>query len=180
MRSRLVLTCCAFALIAAISSGSVRVATGESPRVASDGDPHRVTVRHLREALANSGLTIRPARTPSPSASTITGVASVDDVKIGFEFQIFSSSDVATIRRLGRLRPTDFGWPPARFDPLYRTWIRGVLGNVAYAQYEVETDQQLLAERARRRVIRELDDVLFGLFPSGDPYANALIPAGEH
>jgi hypothetical protein len=167
------------AVVLLATGGLALSATGDTTRVSSGGDPHHVTLRELRDRLERSGVAIRPARHPAPSRSTIAGVASAGRAMIGFEFQVFSSSDVATIRGLGRLRPPDFGWPPTRFDPLYRTWIRGVLSNVAYAQYEIETDRQLGAEPARRRIIRALDDALIGAFPADDPYVHAMAPAEE-
>jgi len=164
------------AAVAVVSMGAVLavvLAVTGSSQVA-DGDPHRVTVGQLRDRLERSGLQIRTIREPTRSIPTIVGVASAGHAAIGFEFQVFPASDVATVRKLGRLRSTDFGWPPARFNPLYRTWIRGVLGNVAYAQYEIETDGQLLAESARRRIVQMLDDALFSSFSPDDPYAHAL------
>jgi len=59
--------------------------------------------------------------------------------------------------------------------------IRGVLANVAYAQYEIEPrsasrtmQTYLRSEGIRRAIRRALDDALFRAFPKDDPYAHAL------
>jgi hypothetical protein len=166
-------------LVGGVAAAAISLA-GEPMQVSTGGDPHRVTVQRLRMELGRSGLEIRPLRPSARAPHVVSGVAYNGPVEVGFEFQVFRSSSEATIRRLGRLRPRDFGWerPPAT---LYRTWVRGVLANVAYGQYELERSRlpggYLRNDAARRRILRALDDALFRAFRPDDPYAHPLIPA---
>jgi hypothetical protein len=158
--------CCGVTTGIAVAQSSERVATG--------GDPYLVTPDRLQQELAAAGVQIEYAR-PARSRSTVSGVASLGHASVGFEFQIFPGSDGATVRGLGKLGLRHFDWrrPRGLFD--LRKSIRGVLANVAYAQYELELLEAhdppgtyLRRDRQRRRLRRALDDALFNAFPSND------------
>jgi hypothetical protein len=102
---------------------------------------------------------------------------------IGFEFRLYPSSDQATVRGLGKMRSTDFGWPKEHRGFIYEPQVRGVLANVAFAEYEwfdLHTHRSRVAalksQRAEQRLMRALDDALFGSFPRKDPYVHAVLP----
>jgi hypothetical protein len=178
------------AVVAALCLAGVGVAValgGGAPAVASGGDPNVVTTTQLKEGLAKIGAKIRyvDAREPVPA---LVGLASKEPtVPIGFEYQVFPSSDQATVAHLGKLSAQTFGWRKPTSGIIFEPLVRGVLGNVAYAVYEdnehdrhrrphetaAEAHRFQLAAQAIRR---GLDDALFDAFPADDPYANALSP----
>ncbi len=148
--------------------------------VAAHGDPHTITEQRLMHELAASGLRVRYIESHR-AVSAVAGVARAGTAKLGFEFQLFPRSDEATVGGVGRLRPADFGWPKAGGLFGFERQIRGVLANVAYAQYEEfpveghETRNAYLRKEAdRRRIVRGLDDALFASLPSRDPYAHSI------
>jgi hypothetical protein len=103
--------------------------------------------------------------------------------RIGFEYQVFPSGDQATVTYLGRLQTSDFGWPKPRLGIVLEPKVRGVVGNVAFAEYEWRNQRDdrhytrkaaLRSQLALQHMHRALDDALFNSFPSKDPYANAL------
>lgn len=167
--------------LACVLASAAAAMAGGSDRASTGGDPHRVTVQRLQAELGRSGLAIRPVRPSLRTPRVVSGVASDGAVEVGFEFHVFRSSDEATVRRLGRPRPRDFGWTTRPGVTPVRTRIRGVLANVAYAQYELEGRRlpggHVRNDAARRRLIRGLDDALFRAFPPDDPYAQPLIAA---
>jgi hypothetical protein len=159
------------------------VSVADYQQVATGADPHRVTAQSLRDELQRTGLAVRftdPKGLPVPS---VTGVARHGSAVVGFEFQLFPSSDVATVRQVGLLDAEDFGWPRRDRSFFLDRWVRGVIANVAFAEYEqnvIEGPQQTFAEAheaqlAEQRVQRALDDALFHSFPEDDPYAHALL-----
>jgi hypothetical protein len=159
-------------------------ALGADGRVASGGDPYLVTAGRLRDELAAKGIEARFVRAPG-TVPALAGVATMAGAEpVGFEFRLYSSSDQATVRGLGRMRSTDFGWPEEHRGVIYEPQVRGVLGNVAFAEYEwfnLHTHRNraaaLKAQLAEQRLMRALDDALFGSFPGQDPYAHAVLPA---
>lgn len=152
-------------------------------RVASGGDPHRVTASRLRAELAAKGIEARFVQAPGPVLA-LAGVAHMGEAEpVGFEFRLYPSSDQATARGLGKMRSTDFGWPKEQLGFIYESRVRGVLGNVAFAEYEwfdLDTHRSrsaaLKSQLAEQRLLRALDDALFGSFPTNDPYAHAMLP----
>lgn len=157
-------------------------ALGSIARVASDGDPYRVSVHRLRSELAATGLDIRYIHPAREKGVAVTGVANYGaGGPIGFEYQIFPGSDVATVRQLGNLKAADFGWKEKIPIVFTEHQIRGVLGNVAFAEYEdartseprVSRQRGLRIQLQRQRTTRALDDALFRSFPPSDPYAHA-------
>ncbi len=170
------------AILACVAAASTATAH-DGVRVASGGDPYRVSAAHLRHELTTSGIEIRFTHPRGEPVPAVTGVGSSGRASIGFEFQLYPSSDQASVRDLGRLRAPDFGWRRPHGLLAFEGWIRGVLGNVAYAQYEEslleshETQSAFLRkEAAEMRVLRALDNALFRSFPARDPYAQALSP----
>lgn len=163
--------------VAAVSAGD-GVSTG--------GDPHVVTKHELRAALARSGLALRFGASDSRTrADRVQGFARRGDVRLGFEFQLFRNGDQTTIRSLARLGLDEFGLAHVR--PRLDTYpmVRGVVGNVAYATYEIDPENwpvdrsdryYLRYERDALHIGRTLDDALFGLFPANDPSVHALSP----
>lgn len=167
---------CALVAAMAIAGGGQRVATGV--------DTYRVTGKHLRKSLRKSSINIHFIQQENEPLPTVSGIGTSGEAELGFEFQIYPSSREATIAALGTLRPRDFGWSVIGSRERWLRRIRGVLANVAYAQYEVEVERPretarayLRREAAHRRVLRALDDALFASFPVDDPYAYALVPA---
>lgn len=143
------------------------------------GSVDRVSTKQLRSELEQAKVSIQPGS--DTSASTVSGVASQGRAAIGFEFRVYPSSDEATVRGLGNLSLGDLGYPSPNGVTVKKV-IRGVLGNVAYAQYRVERDWKterayLEENESRREVIRELDDALFRSFPPDNPYAQPLLSA---
>jgi hypothetical protein len=165
-------------LVVLVLAGAGAATSSRVESGAVGGDPSVVHRDQLREELDRIGLDIEYAAQRQDTAPAIVGTASERGVQLGFEFQIYPTSSSATIAQLGRLAPRVFGWRPS---PYYSSQIRGVLANVAYAQYErtpvgSERSVALYLERsaALRRIQRSLDDALFGAFPEDDPYAHAL------
>jgi hypothetical protein len=165
-------------VVAVFAVGALAFAS--SRQVAFEGDPHHVSAGRLRDELKQGGVRVRYVK-PVPA---VVGVASVAPARgIGFEYQVFPSSDETTVAQVGKLKEADFGWPKAKPGVVFEPVVRGVLGNVAYAIYE----RHFLAEKGTRkeamrlqlatqRVLKTLDDALFESFPDRDPYANALPP----
>jgi hypothetical protein len=161
----------------ALTSTGVAVSSRSEP-VAAGGDPYVVHPDRLRAELGQTGLDISYSGQNGKDMPAVIGTASQGDVEVGFEFRVYPTSNSATISGLGRLQPRIFGWNPS---PLYSMRIRGVLANVAYAQYELVS---LGAERsvavylarsaAHRHVQRSLDNALLRVFPKDDPYVHAL------
>jgi hypothetical protein len=88
---------------------------------------------------------VKPVHEPVPA---VVGVASVAPARgIGFEYQVFPSSDETTVAQLGKLKEADFGWPKAKPGVVFEPVVRGVLGNIAYAIYE----RHFLAEKGTRK-----------------------------
>jgi hypothetical protein len=160
------------------------VALALDGRVASGGDPYRVTAGRLRDELAAKGVEARFVSAPG-TVPALAGVAKLGDAEpVGFEFRLYPGSDEATVAGLGRMRSTDFGWPREQLGFIYEPRIRGVLGNVAFAEYEwfdlhthLSRAAALRSQLAEQRLLRALDDALFGSFPAGDPYAHAQLAA---
>lgn len=159
------------------------VAMAVDGRVASGGDPYRVTAGRLRGELAAMGIKARfvHARGPVPALAGVADMGGAEPV--GFEFRLYPSSDQTTVRDLGTMRSTDFGWPKEQLGFIYEPRIRGVLGNVAFAEYEwfdLNTHRSraaaLRSQLAEQRLLRALDDALFGSFPAKDLYAHAVLP----
>jgi hypothetical protein len=169
-------------LVVAVASG------GGKPDVATGGDPNTVSTAQLEAGLAKIGVKIQYVDASEP-VPAVVGLASVSPASpVGFEYQVFPSSDQATVADLGKLPPHTFGWKKPRASFYYEPTIRGVLGNVAYAIYEdpeevdVEPSAKMLSagvrgyQLAAQKVSRGLDDALFDAFPANDPYVNALSP----
>ncbi|HZO05581.1 MAG TPA: hypothetical protein VFB52_04280 [Solirubrobacterales bacterium] len=160
------------------------------PRVAGDagvtgGDPYLVSAERLRSELAGSGAKIRFAASRGGAIPSVVGVARDGGAVIGFEFQLYPSSDVATVAAAGELRAARFGWPRRYRGFLLKVEVRGVLGNVVYTEYErgaVESHSTVREvnrrQRARQRIMRALDDALFASYPEDDPFAVALLTEG--
>ncbi len=173
-------------LILYMAAGLIANAVAGSHRVATGGDPHSVSAQRLKSELAGTGLAIhylQPAGEPVPS---VTGVAHDGKALLGFEFQLYPSSDEATVSDVGKLRAKDLGWPRKYDGFLLHRLVRGVLGNVAFAEYKqgVIESHYTVAEAhevqlAHQHIVRALDNALFGSFPSNDPYAHALLAAPE-
>lgn len=166
------------ALVGVVLASTGTAALSRSEPVAVGGDAYVVDPDQLRTELRRTGLEINYSEPLGNETSAVIGTASKGGVEVGFEFRLYPTSDSATIAGLGRLGPNVFGWRPS---PLYSERIRGVLANVAYAQYEhtpVGSERSvaryLKRSAALRHVQRSLDDALFGAFPEDDPYAHAL------
>ena len=145
------------------------------------GDPYLVSAERLRSELAGSGAKIRFVAPRGGSIPSVVGVARDGGAVIGFEFQLYPSSDAATVAAAGELRAARFGWPHRYRGFRLKVEVRGVLGNVVYAEYErgaVERDSTVREVRRRQlahqRIMRALDDALFASFPADDPFAVAL------
>jgi hypothetical protein len=158
-------------------------ALGADGRVASGGDLYLVTAGRLREELAAKGVEARFVRAPG-TVPALAGVARMAEAEpVGFEFRLYPSSDQATVRGLGKMASTKFGWPEEHRGVIYEPQVRGVLGNVAFAEYEwfdLDTHRSragaLKSQLAEQRLLRALDDALFGSFPRQDPYVHAVLP----
>ncbi|HZO05580.1 MAG TPA: hypothetical protein VFB52_04275 [Solirubrobacterales bacterium] len=171
------LACLAAVVACLFVVGSVAAAE----KVAIEGDPHVVSEQSLKDELMKTGVAIQFHTVESGEVPSVVGVARDGGAVVGFEFQLYPSSDEATAWDLGELPAAAFGWPPKYKDFLLKVEVRGVLGNVAFAEYErgVLESQSTVKEvnerqRSKQRVARALDDALFGLFPSSDPYVHAL------
>ncbi|HEX4463960.1 MAG TPA: hypothetical protein VH042_04890 [Solirubrobacterales bacterium] len=142
-----------------------------------------MTSSRLRDELAAKGIEARFVQAPGP-VPAVAGVAKMGNAEpVGFEFRLYADSDQATVRGLGRMHSTDFGWPKEQLGVIYQPRVRGVLGNVAFAEYEwhkLNTHggraAALRSQLAKQRLLRALDDALFGSFPTKDPYAHAVLP----
>jgi hypothetical protein len=153
-----------------------------SARVATAGDRHVVTAERLRSELRKANIEIRYTHPMSEPTAAVVGAARAAPAgAIGFEYQLFSSSALATIRYAGKLRPKDFGWPRSKLGVVFEPIVRGVLGNVAYAIYERHflrqegtREEATEVQLSVQRTVRAMDDALFKSFPPRDPYANAL------
>jgi hypothetical protein len=172
-------------LLAAVLGGVFIVhAMGGSQKVATGTDPYHVTEKRLRAELEKAGVPLRYVHPRNERVPTVSGaVKGNSSHRIGFEYQIFPSGDQATVAYLGRLRTSDFGWPKERLGITLEPKVRGVLGNVAFAEYEwlSHWDHRHYTHKAALRsqlvlqhISRALDDALFNSFPPEDPYANAL------
>ncbi len=161
---------------------AVTAASGGYRKVATNSDPHCLTAQSLRLHLERSGLAIRFIRHVDEPVPSIVGVARRGSEVLGFEFQLFPSSDEATVSRVGRLEAADFSWPPRFHGFLLGRWVRGVIANVAFAEYErnvVEGPRQSVGEAHRaqldeQELQRAVDDALFSSFPARDPFAHAV------
>lgn len=180
---RLRATICAFLAVVCVGAALVAMAVARSDRVASGGDPYKVSSQRLRRELALTGVKIRYLYPRSEPAHAVVGIARQGPAVIGFEFQLFPSSDEATVFDLGKLRAVDFGWPRQYRGVLLEHRTRGVLANVAFEEYEklvLESHDRsshnaaMADQLAAQRVHRALDNALFNSFPARDPYARAL------
>ena len=140
---------------------------------------HLVTVRELRGALDASGLQIRyfPGKTLSDGTGVLGGVASFgrSSSRVGFEFAVdrHAPGDVDALGHAGLplRRDPQSGTPTSTADGTSRgvePEIRGVLANVAYANYVLGRDPYSASEQ---RVSERLDRVLFSVFPHDDAVA---------
>lgn len=121
----------------------------------------RVSEAELRRSLEASGLTIewRKARAGDGAEAVLAGVASDRGRDaVGFEF-VIASDEHADVERLGRVKLRNVDEPE----------VRGVLGNVAYANYPLRDRRGETVEAAR--TIYRLDDALFRVFPPDDAIA---------
>jgi hypothetical protein len=142
-------------------------------------DPYVLTVGRLRNHLSQTGIHIRFSSVRGESVPTLRGVASVGPELVGFEYQLFPSARLASTRNLREVQAEDFGWRERPGLASERPWIRGILSNVAFAEYE---KLPLPSHRSRRshfpdlvdrqRILRGLDDALFSAFPAGDAYVH--------
>ena len=171
------LVCLAGVVACLVVVGSVAAAE----KVAVGGDPYVVSEQRLKDELIATGVAIQFHTVEFGEVPSVVGVASDGGAAIGFEFQIYPSSDEATAWDLGELPAAAFGWPPKYKDFLLQVEVRGVLGNVAFAEYErgavesASTAKEVNErQRSEQRVVRALDDALFGSFPPADPYVHAL------
>lgn len=172
----------ALATLIAAAAISISIASDSLPiRVSTGGDPYEVSAKRLRHELEATGIAIRfiPQKTIR-LVESVVGVGRVGRAEIGFEFRLYPSSDRASVRQMGRLKARQFDWRDPRRISGMDVKLRGVLANVAYAQYspisEVRESTQayLQLDAQHRRVLRALDDALFGSFPRSDPYAYPL------
>jgi hypothetical protein len=103
-----------------------------------DGDRSLPGDSEAPEAGApETGIEIRFIQPTHEPVRTVAGVGGSGRSSIAFEFQLFPTSEQAKVEDLGNLKPREFGWSAA---PLFVDWeprIRGVLANVAYAEYEL-------------------------------------------
>jgi hypothetical protein len=159
------------------------LAVASSQQVASGGDSYSITAQRLRSELTNTGIELTFLHPPNEPTAAVVGVAgSAPGERIGFEYQLYRSSEEATVENLGKLPPNVFGWRKPGHNQIFEPIVRGVLGNVAYAIYELEFIERRKAPRLEvlerhwnpERTLRGLDNALFGSFPPGDPYANPL------
>ena len=169
---------CAACLLMVIATA---FASGGGTQVAFEGDPFVVTPTQLKSGLSKAGLKVRYVKGAAGPATEVAGVAHLQDHLIGFEFQLFPASDEATVRYVGRLQAPDFGWPKNIYHGMkFKTWVRGVLGNVAFAEYERSPLRKHFTPAEARRsqltyqsLRRRVDDALFRSFPENDPYVHA-------
>jgi hypothetical protein len=170
-----------FAVLAVAATGALAVAS--SQQVASGGDSYSITAQRLRSKLTNTGIELTFLHPPNEPTTAVVGVAgSAPGEQIGFEYQLYPSSDEAKVANLGKLPPRVFGWRKPSHNQIFEPIVRGVLGNVAYAIYELWSIERRKAPRLEalerhwnpQRTLRALDNALFESFPSGDPYANPL------
>jgi hypothetical protein len=106
-------------------------------------------------------------------------VASVGPELVGFEYQLFPSARAASTRDLRKVRAEDFGWRERPGRASERPTIRGILSNVAFAEYEKLPRPSRRTRRShfpdlidRQRMFRELDNALFSAFPVRDAYVH--------
>ena len=125
----------ALAVVAIAATGALALAS--SQQVASGGDSYRVTPQRLRSELTKTGIELTFLHPPSEPTTAVVGVVgSAPGERIGFEYQLYQSSEEATVEGLGKLPPATFGWPKPSLGEAFEPIVRGVLGNVAYAIYE--------------------------------------------
>lgn len=180
--SKRTLTAAAIALLTATAATIGRASEFGNSQVATSGDPYAVTPKRLKRELREDGIDVRFIHTKRVAhAKSVAGVGSLGRAGIGFEFQLYPSSDQASVRRLGQLSRRRFGRIGQRPISGIDVKLRGVLANVAYAQYQPYWEGNSESRRAflrfdaqYRRVLRALDDALFASFPRDDPYAHAL------
>jgi hypothetical protein len=142
-------------------------------------DPYVLIAGHLRNHLNQTGIHIRFSSVRGEAIPTLRGVASVGPELVGFEYQLFPSARVASTRNLRHVQAEDFGWQERPGRASERPRIRGILSNVAFAEYE---KLPLPSHRPRRshfpdlidrqRVLRGLDNALFSAFPARDAYVH--------
>jgi hypothetical protein len=170
-------------LVVVAITATAALALADSQQVASGGDSYSVTAQRLRSELTNTGIELTFLHPPHEPTTAVVGVAgSAPGERIGFEYQLYGSSDEATVENLGKLPPNVFGWRKPGHNQIFEPIVRGVLGNVAYAIYElgfIERPKDPRLEALERhwnpqRTLRALDNALFESFPPGDPYANPL------
>lgn len=158
MRGRVRYLACA---IAAVLVSGMGMAIGEPDESLPDAEA-------LKQRLAASGLEIvyRQGNPGDADLSVIGGVArDRRGGRVGFEF-VFDADGQASTSELGTI-----GFP-TQARRLVHPILRGVLRNVAYANY-------YLGRGAGRRndlaVTYRLDDALFGLFPADDAEAHPVL-----
>jgi hypothetical protein len=170
-----------FAILAVAATGALALAS--SQQVASGGDTYSVTAPRLRSELTKTGIELTFLHPPNEPTTAVVGAAgSAPGERIGFEYQLYGGSGEATVENLGKLPPNVFGWHKPGPNEIFEPIVRGVLGNVAYAIYElgfIERQKSPRLEALERhwnpqRTLRALDNALFTSFPSRDPYANPL------
>jgi hypothetical protein len=142
-------------------------------------DPYVLTAGKLRRHLSQTGIHIRFV--PAPKG-TLRGVASVGPEFIGFEYELFPSARMATTHGLRRVKARDFGWSERPQGASERVRIRGVLSNVAFAEYEKLPPPSHRPRRSHfpdlrdeQTLLRTLDNALFSSFPPDDAYVHPLL-----
>ncbi|HKP88893.1 MAG TPA: hypothetical protein VJT75_02855 [Thermoleophilaceae bacterium] len=168
--------------------GAVLLAAGTAAFVVLDDSgvwPHgpRVTAAGLRQQLERSGLEFewRRGRVGGGVEGVVAGVASRDGRdSVGFELDV-ASGDHADGDMLGRAGfPLDYDIPNDPCErprcvvrlPKWRPDPRGVVGNVAYANYHLDRK----ARQGDQPTIERLDDALFAAFRPDDERAFPVLP----
>lgn len=164
------------AAVLAVAGGAIWAIASRDRAVAGP----RTTAANLRRQLDRTGLTItyRTGRTGDGVVAVVAGVVHVHGGRFGFEFDL-TKGRPPTDADVGRAG-FPVSWydngavrspvqPPPRYaDPN----IRGVLGNVAYANYFYGGDYP----RGPLAVARnKIDDALFASFPPDDAEAHAIV-----
>jgi hypothetical protein len=156
------------AVVSGILIGAVGLAAFLIYVVVHDGGDlasgKRVTEAELRRGLERSGLEIewREGRDGDGAEAVVAGIASQDGRgAVGFEF-VLSSDEHADVDSLGRVS----------FPQVKEPEIRGILSNVAYADYPLLDRRGDTIESDT--TVHRLDDVLFGLFPPDDAVAHPV------
>lgn len=163
--------------------------SSSSNSTASQGryDPYVLTAGRLRNYLNQTDIHIRFSSVQGEAVPTLRGVASVGPELVGFEYQLFPSVRAASTRNLRKVQAEDFGWRERPGRASERPWIRGILSNVAFAEYEKLPLPPRRPRRShfpdlvdRQRMFRELDNALFSAFPAHDAYVRPRLksPSG--